>query len=96
MPAAGTREAGQDGGGSFLRAETLHAANDAISNATAALSMFEQYDIGGMKPFRRRRWVRRSDRIVTPPHLLATAGIALELVTVVYLLPIAHPYGAPA
>jgi TnpA family transposase len=33
----------------FLRAETLHAANDAISNATAALSMFDQYDIGGMK-----------------------------------------------
>lgn len=31
----------------FLRAETLHAANDAISNATAALSMFDQYDIGG-------------------------------------------------
>jgi TnpA family transposase len=33
----------------FLRAETLHAANDAISNATAALSMFDQYDIGGTK-----------------------------------------------
>jgi TnpA family transposase len=33
----------------FLRAETLHVANDAISNATAALSMFDQYDIGGMK-----------------------------------------------
>jgi hypothetical protein len=33
----------------FLRAETLHAANDAISNATAALSMFDQYDVGGMK-----------------------------------------------
>jgi TnpA family transposase len=33
----------------FLRAETLHAANDAISNATSALSMFDQYDIGGMK-----------------------------------------------
>jgi hypothetical protein len=29
----------------FLRAETLHAANDGIANATAALSMFEQYDI---------------------------------------------------
>ena len=26
-----------------------HAANDAISNATAALAMFDQYDIGGMK-----------------------------------------------
>ena len=33
----------------FLRAETLHAANDAISNATAALAMFGQYDIDGMK-----------------------------------------------
>jgi TnpA family transposase len=33
----------------FLRAETLHAANDAISNATAALAMFDQYDIDGMK-----------------------------------------------
>jgi TnpA family transposase len=33
----------------FLRAETMHAANDAISNATAALSMFDQYDIGGRK-----------------------------------------------
>jgi len=29
----------------FLRAETLHAGNDKISNATAALSMFHQYDI---------------------------------------------------
>jgi TnpA family transposase len=29
----------------FLRAETLHTANDKIVNATAALSMFEQYDI---------------------------------------------------
>src|SRR6266536_645100 len=33
----------------FLRAETLHAANDAVSNATAALAMFDQYDIDGMK-----------------------------------------------
>jgi hypothetical protein len=33
----------------FLRAETLHAGNDAISNATAALSMFDQYDIDGLK-----------------------------------------------
>jgi TnpA family transposase len=33
----------------FLRAETLHAANDAISNATASLAMFNQYDIGGLK-----------------------------------------------
>ena len=33
----------------FLRAETLHAANDAISNSTAALAMFDQYDIDGMK-----------------------------------------------
>ena len=33
----------------FLRAETLHAANDAISNATTALSMFDQYDIDGVK-----------------------------------------------
>jgi TnpA family transposase len=33
----------------FLRAETLHTANDAISNATASLSMFDQYDIGGTK-----------------------------------------------
>ena len=33
----------------FLRAETLHASNDDISNATAALSMFDQYDIGGIK-----------------------------------------------
>jgi hypothetical protein len=33
----------------FLRAETLHAANDAISNATAALPMFNQYDIDGLK-----------------------------------------------
>ena len=29
----------------FLRAETLHAANDAISNATAALTLFREYDI---------------------------------------------------
>ena len=29
----------------FLRAETLHAANDGIANATAALSMYEQYEI---------------------------------------------------
>jgi len=33
----------------FLRAETLHVGNDAISNATAALSMFEQYDIDEQK-----------------------------------------------
>lgn len=33
----------------FLRAETLHAGNDAISNATAALAMFDQYDIDGLK-----------------------------------------------
>lgn len=30
----------------YLRPETLHAANDAISNATAALSAFQLYDIG--------------------------------------------------
>jgi hypothetical protein len=29
----------------FLRAGTLHAANDAIANATAALSVFREYDI---------------------------------------------------
>ena len=29
----------------YLRIETLHAANDAISNAIAALPMFRQYDI---------------------------------------------------
>jgi TnpA family transposase len=33
----------------FLRAETMHAANDAVANTTAALSMFDQYDIDGMK-----------------------------------------------
>jgi TnpA family transposase len=33
----------------FLRAETLRAANDAISNATASLPMFDQYDIDGHK-----------------------------------------------
>jgi hypothetical protein len=33
----------------FLRAETLHIGNDGISNATAALSMFEQYDIDEQK-----------------------------------------------
>jgi len=33
----------------FLRAETLHAGNDGISNATAALSMFDQYDLDGLK-----------------------------------------------
>jgi TnpA family transposase len=33
----------------FLRAETLHAANDAVSNATAALAMFDQFDIDGLK-----------------------------------------------
>jgi len=33
----------------FLRAETLHTGNDAISNATAALAMFDQYDINGLK-----------------------------------------------
>jgi len=31
----------------FLRAETLHAGNDMIANATAALPMFDLYDIGG-------------------------------------------------
>ena len=33
----------------FLRAETLHAGNDGISNATTTLSMFDQYDIGDLK-----------------------------------------------
>jgi TnpA family transposase len=33
----------------FLRAETLHAGNDAIANATAALAMFDQYDIDELK-----------------------------------------------
>jgi Tn3 transposase DDE domain len=33
----------------FLRAETLHTANDAVSNATAELAMFDQYDIDGIK-----------------------------------------------
>jgi TnpA family transposase len=33
----------------FLRAETLHAGNDEIANATAKLSMFDQYDIGDLK-----------------------------------------------
>jgi TnpA family transposase len=33
----------------FLRAETLHTGNDQIANATAALSMFDQYDIGDLK-----------------------------------------------
>jgi TnpA family transposase len=33
----------------FLRAETLHTANDAASNATAELAMFDQYDIDGIK-----------------------------------------------
>lgn len=33
----------------FLRAETLHAANDLIANATAALSMFGQYDIDDLR-----------------------------------------------
>ena len=33
----------------FLRAETLHAANAAVSNTTASIAMFDQYDIGGMK-----------------------------------------------
>jgi TnpA family transposase len=33
----------------FLRAETLHAANDAISNATAALPVFQAYDIHHQK-----------------------------------------------
>lgn len=33
----------------FLRAETLHAANDVIANATAAQSMFDQYDIDDLK-----------------------------------------------
>jgi hypothetical protein len=33
----------------FLRAEMLHAGNDGIGNATAALSMFDQYDIDGLK-----------------------------------------------
>ncbi|WP_051978954.1 Tn3 family transposase [Edaphobacter aggregans] len=33
----------------FLRAETLHASNDGIANATAALSMFDQYDIDDLK-----------------------------------------------
>jgi hypothetical protein len=38
-----------DDGANFMRAEKLHAANDAISNATAALPMFNQYDIDGLK-----------------------------------------------
>jgi hypothetical protein len=29
----------------FLRAETLHAGDDGICNVTAALSMFDQYDL---------------------------------------------------
>jgi hypothetical protein len=33
----------------FLRAETLHVVNDAVSNATAALPMFNQYDIDDLK-----------------------------------------------
>jgi hypothetical protein len=33
----------------FLRAETLHAANDAIANATAALPVFHDYDIDDQK-----------------------------------------------
>ncbi len=33
----------------FLRAETLHAGNDTIANATAALPMFHAYDIAGKK-----------------------------------------------
>lgn len=33
----------------FLRAETLHAANDAVSNTTAALTIFDQFDIDGLK-----------------------------------------------
>lgn len=33
----------------FLGAETLHAGNDRISNATSALSMFKQYDIDEQK-----------------------------------------------
>jgi TnpA family transposase len=33
----------------FLRAETLHTGNDEIANATAKLSMFDQYDIGDLK-----------------------------------------------
>ena len=33
----------------FLRAETLHAGNDGISNATAKLPMFQQYDIDEQK-----------------------------------------------
>ncbi len=33
----------------FLRAETLHAGNDWISNATTTLSMFDQYDIDDLK-----------------------------------------------
>ncbi len=33
----------------FLRAETMHAGNDGIANATAALPMFNAYDIGDTK-----------------------------------------------
>ena len=33
----------------FLRAETLHAGNDWISNSTTTLSMFDQYDIDDLK-----------------------------------------------
>jgi TnpA family transposase len=32
----------------FIRLETLREANDRVSNATAALPMFRQYDIGGV------------------------------------------------
>jgi Tn3 transposase DDE domain len=31
------------------QAETLHASNDGIANATSALSMFDQYDIDDLK-----------------------------------------------
>ena len=56
----------------FLRAETLHAANDAISNATAGLSMFDQYDIEGMKHSSSDRPAHRNAE--SPPSMLGMAA----------------------
>ncbi len=38
----------------FLRLETLHAANDCVSNAIAAPPIFRYYDLGERDPFQQR------------------------------------------
>jgi hypothetical protein len=52
----------------FLRAETLHASNDGIANATSALSMFDLYDIDDLKHSNNYNEVEDLKRIVEEYH----------------------------